>query len=78
MTGDGLVNVFDAITLLQVIVAIVVPTPGQEALGDLNQDEVINVFDAITLLQMIVGLVTVDECGPINQPPVFEAVGPLT
>ena len=78
LTGDGLVNVFDAITLLQVIVAIIVPTPDQQVLGDLNRDTFINVFDAITLLQIIVGLVTVDACGPINQPPVFDQVGPLT
>ncbi|MCH8186624.1 MAG: hypothetical protein IH862_11030, partial [Chloroflexi bacterium] len=78
LTGDGLVNVFDAITLLQVIVALIEPTADQQVLGDLNGDTFLNVFDAITLLQIIVGLVTVDECGPINQPPVFDPVGPLT
>ena len=75
MTDDGLVNVFDAITLLQVIVTLVEPTAGQQVLGDLNQDEVINVFDAITLLQIIVGLVTIDECGP-PRPPIIVRTSP--
>lgn len=64
LNGDDAVNVFDAITTLQIIVGLVDPTTVQLVLADLNRDGDINVFDAITLLQIIVGLTEVSECGP--------------
>ena len=64
LTGDGDVNVFDAIILLQVAVGLIQPTPLQQQLGGLNRDGNINVFDAITTLPIIVGLINVSECGP--------------
>ncbi len=63
LTGDTKVNVFDAITLLQIIVGLVEPTAAQATAADLNQDADINVFDAITALQIIVGLTVIDQCG---------------
>lgn len=65
LTIDGVVNVFDAITLLQIIVDLQVADADQEVVGDLNRDLVLNVFDAITLLQIIVGLADVSKCGPL-------------
>ena len=64
LNGDGVINVFDAITLLQIIVGIVEPTPTQLKVGDVVGDGMINVFDAISLLQHIVGLLDITECGP--------------
>ena len=63
LNGDDIVNVFDAIILLQIAVGLILPTPDQMVLGDLNQDGEINIFDAIIGLQIVVGLTTVSECG---------------
>ena len=64
LNGDGDVNVFDAITTLQIIVGLITPTEAQLMLGDVVRDGTINVFDAILLLQHIVGLIEITECGP--------------
>ena len=64
MNGDDAVNVFDAITVLQIIVGLAEASTVQSGLADLNRDGDINVFDAITLLQVIVGLTDVHACGP--------------
>ncbi len=64
LNGDGDVNVFDAITVLQIIVGLIEATPGQTILGDVVRDGTINVFDAILVLQHIVGLTAITECGP--------------
>ena len=72
LTGDGVVNVFDAITTLQISVGLIQPTATQAVLGDLNRDLAINVFDAITVLQISVGLITVDQCGPIILGPTID------
>ncbi|MCH8990346.1 MAG: hypothetical protein IIA44_01155, partial [Acidobacteria bacterium] len=71
LNGDGAVNVFDAITLLQIIVGIVTPDATQSALADFDQNESVNVFDAITLLQIIVGLIPSGDvvCGAVTTPP---------
>lgn len=63
--GDSIVNVFDAIIQLQIIVGKVGPTRIQEIFGDVVRDGTINVFDVILTLQAIVGKVpTIEECGP--------------
>ena len=72
LNGDNTVNVFDAITMLQIAVGLIEPTPTQLILGDLNQDGTINVFDGITVLQISVGLITVDACGPPTVGPVID------
>ena len=64
LNGDGIVNVFDAIMGLQIIVGLIEPTPAQLVVIDVVRDGDINVFDAILLLQHIVGLTEITECGP--------------
>ena len=64
LNDDGLVNVFDAIIDLQIIVGLIEPTEAQLKLGDVVRDGTINVLDAILLLQHIVGLTVITECGP--------------
>ena len=67
LNHDGLINVFDAIILLQIDVGLVQPTPTRIVLGDLDLDGSINVFDVIIELQFSVGLLpTLFECGPIG------------
>ena len=63
LNDDGVINVFDAITLLQIIVGLIEPTETQLKLRDVVRDT-ITVFDAILLLQHIVGLTEITECGP--------------
>ena len=64
LNDDQVINVFDAITLLQVIVGLIEPTETQLKLGDVVRDGTINVFDAILVLQHIVGLTEITDCGP--------------
>ena len=64
MNGDELVNVFDAILDLQIIVGLVQPTSAHMILGDVVRDGQINVFDVILTLQHIVGLTVITSCGP--------------
>ena len=64
LNGDGLINVFDAIISLQIIVGLIEPAQAQMILGDVVRDGTINVFDAILTLQHIVGLTQITECGP--------------
>ena len=64
MNGDKLVNVFDAIFDLQIIVGLVSPTSAHMILGDVVRDGQINVFDVILTLQHIVGSTVITSCGP--------------
>ena len=67
INADSLVNVFDAIAVLQIIVGLADPAPSHLVRADLVRDGSINVFDAILLLQHIVGLTEITECGlPAN------------
>ena len=64
LNGDGDVNVFDAIIVLQIIVGLIEPTLDQLVLSDLNRDGTTNLFDVILLLQDVVGLTEITDCGP--------------
>ena len=65
LTGDGRVNVVDAVFVMKVIVNTGSLSTIQEILGDVVQDGEVNIFDLIHILQFIVG--TTDKfagCGP--------------
>ena len=64
LTGDGAVNVQDAIWLLRSIVGLVELTPAQEAAADVNSDGIVNVADAILILRYIVGLISSFPAAP--------------
>ena len=64
VNGDSVVNVFDAITLLQMAVGLIQPTAAQIVAGDLNRDGAIDVLDATMALQISVGMISVAVCGP--------------
>ena len=64
LNGDELVNIFDAILDLLIIVGLVEATPEQMVLGDVVRNGQIDVFDVILTLQHIVGLTVIDGCGP--------------
>ena len=67
LNDDGLVNVFDAIITLQIIVGLIEPTESQLKLGDVEPDGAMTVFDSIRLLHHIVELAEITECGmPVN------------
>jgi len=63
LTGDGLVNVFDAIATLQIAAGMMEASEIQTIVGDLNRDSEIDVFDAIAVLQVSVRLILITECG---------------
>jgi CSLREA domain-containing protein len=63
-TDDGVVGIADVIISLQTAVGLVMPTPTQTILSDLDRDGVVSVSDAIIGLQNIVGLIPLRrECG---------------
>ena len=63
LNGDGIVDVVDAITSLQITVDIIEPDAAQRILGDPSQDGAIDVLDGITSLGHIVGLINIADCG---------------
>ena len=65
--NDGVVNILDVITDLQVSADLVEPDTAQVVLSDLNQDGGVDVLDATTGLQHVVGKVpSLDVCGPLS------------
>lgn len=64
LVPDGVVDVGDVITLLQIIVGMVEPTPLQLVLGDVTEDGVLDIGDGIQIIRSVVGLATLGRCGP--------------
>ncbi len=64
---DDLVNVSDVITLLQIIIGEIEPSPYQFFIADVGVgstgDGVVDVGDVVTIIQHIVGLVEISGCG---------------
>ena len=58
LNDDSLVNVADAVLVLQGFVGSVELTDAQRAAGDVNGDGLVNVSDAVRILQLFVGLIT--------------------
>ena len=57
LTGDGAVNLKDAVLALKIAVGSLAPTPGQIAAGDLaGADGRITIADASVILRLAVGL----------------------
>ena len=52
---DGLVNILDVLFVVNIVLGIHTPTPGQSWAADTNEDGVVNILDAITLVNMILG-----------------------
>jgi hypothetical protein len=64
LTGDGRVNIFDAVFGMKVIVNTNSLSATQEILGDVVRDGEVNIFDLIHILQFIVGTTdTFAGCG---------------
>jgi len=55
-SGDGIVNLADAILTLRAAVGLTTPTPAQLAAVDFNGDGKVDVTDAVAVLQIVVGL----------------------
>ncbi len=64
LNDDELVNVFDAIIALQIIVGKIDPSEEQQVLGDVVRNGAIDVFDVVLMLRHIVGKAVITECGP--------------
>ncbi|NLI70908.1 MAG: copper amine oxidase [Firmicutes bacterium] len=56
VSGDGVVNVFDAILVLRHVVGLGTLSDEEEARADLNGDGKVDVSDAIAILRHVVGL----------------------
>jgi len=55
INGDGLVDVFDILLVIDFMLSTQIPTPSQFAAADLNHDTIIDVFDVILLIDVILG-----------------------
>ena len=49
VTGDGLVNIFDLVTTVNIIMS-----NGYDPVVDMNSDGFLNIFDILTLVQAII------------------------
>ena len=57
LTGEGVVNTADAVSLLKLAAGMIELTPEQEAVADVNRDGTINTADAVTILKYAAGLI---------------------
>ena len=53
VTEDGLIDILDVVTLVNIVLDSVVPTNYQTIASDINQDSVINIQDIILLINLI-------------------------
>ena len=57
LTGEGVVNTADAVSLLKLAAGMIELTPEQESVADVNRDGTINTADAVTILKYAAGLI---------------------
>ena len=50
---DGIINILDVVTIINIILSTDVPTENQLSNSDLNNDEVINILDVVILVNLI-------------------------
>jgi len=50
---DGIINILDVVTIINIILSTGVPTENQLSNSDLNNDEVINILDVVILVNLI-------------------------
>ena len=50
---DGIINILDVVTIINIILSTGVPTENQLSNSDLNNDEVINILDVVILVNVI-------------------------
>jgi hypothetical protein len=55
LTLDGIINILDVVSLVQLIIAGDEPTADELCGGDLSGDGIINVLDVVALVQIILG-----------------------
>ena len=55
LNNDGVVNILDIVTEVNIILGIVTPTESQLCAGDINGDGVINILDIVQIVNTILG-----------------------
>ena len=53
ITNDGVINVLDIVTIVNIILDTTTPTAYEEIASDLNQDSIINVQDIVLLINLV-------------------------
>jgi hypothetical protein len=56
LTGDGVIDVADAVMAMQIIIRMAVDDPISPQAGDMDGDRRIGMTDVVYLLQLIAGL----------------------
>ena len=56
LNNDGIVNVVDIISVVNIIIGVITPTDLQQCAADANQDGEINVVDVISMVNQIINL----------------------
>jgi len=55
INGDGFVDIFDILIIVNFILGTQTPTTSQFAVADLNHDTIIDVFDIVLMIEVILG-----------------------
>ena len=55
INGDGFVDIFDILIIVDFILGNQTPTPSQFSVADLNHDTIIDVFDIVLMIEIILG-----------------------
>ena len=54
MTGDGIVNILDIISLVNIITSEDLPNDDELCSADINSDGIVNILDIIALINYII------------------------
>ncbi|MEN3005179.1 dockerin type I repeat-containing protein [Dehalobacterium formicoaceticum] len=60
VNGDGAVNIFDVVTIINFVQEKVLPTAAQKLAADANDDGVINIFDVVHAVNVVIGKIPED------------------
>ncbi|MFQ6093103.1 MAG: dockerin type I domain-containing protein, partial [bacterium] len=61
---DGEINVLDVLMAVNIILAIIEPTPSQSWAADCNGDDIVNVLDVVGIVNVVLGIGT---CPPTSE-----------
>ena len=55
LNQDDAINVLDVVTLVNIILNVIEPTPVQEMAADINEDGDLNVLDVVMIVNLVLG-----------------------
>ena len=55
LNQDGSINVLDVVTLVNIVLNVIEPSPIQEIASDINEDGLLNVLDVVLIVNIALG-----------------------